>query len=125
MAPGMKKPPASTPGVLQEKATSTMYSASSLAQDRARSQSFAEQLDGIYVVIAEIKTAAGEQRFRRRFYAQLASAQLAVDRARMNGREAYLFIGQIAIVDGDHLPADGPQNGRPAGESVVAEGRRG
>ncbi|WP_150119514.1 hypothetical protein [Enteractinococcus helveticum] len=63
---------------------------------------FAEQLEGIYLVIAEIKTTADEQRFRRRFYANLPSAQLAVDRARMNGREAHLFIGQISIVGGDH-----------------------
>lgn len=61
---------------------------------------FGQALDGIYIVVAEIKSPGPEPRYRRRFYAQLASAQLAVDRARMNGRDAYLYIGQITIVEG-------------------------
>lgn len=71
---------------------------SSIADSR---EFFAHQLHGIYVVVAEIKPANGEQRFRRRFYASLESAQRHVDRSRMNGREAHLFIGQLHIVDGD------------------------
>lgn len=74
---------------------------SSIAHCDDQSDIFRQQLQGIYVVIASIQTASGEQRFRRRFYAQLSSAQLAVDRARMNGRIAYLFIGRVHIVDGD------------------------
>jgi hypothetical protein len=64
---------------------------------------FAQTLHGIYVVVAEIKPANGEQRFRRRFYASLESAQRHVDRSREAGREAHLFIGQLHIVGGDHL----------------------
>lgn len=63
---------------------------------------FAQGLQGIHIVVAEIKSDDG-RRFRRRFYASLDSAQKAVDRSRMNGREAYLYLGQITIVDGDHL----------------------
>lgn len=65
-----------------------------------RREIFALQNNGIYIVVAEIQCESGK-RFRRRFYANLPSAQKAVDRATMNGREAYLFIGQVSIVDGD------------------------
>ena len=70
---------------------------SSIAERR---EFFAQQLHGIYVVVAEIKPANGQQRYRRRFYANLPSAQRHVDRARMNGKEAHLFIGQITIIEG-------------------------
>lgn len=74
---------------------------SSVADSVDRSHVFGQMLNGIYIVVAEIKSPGPEQRFRRRFYAQLASAQLAVDRARMNGKEAHLYIGQVSIVGGD------------------------
>lgn len=74
---------------------------SSVADSADRGDVFGQMLNGIYIVVAEIKSPGPEQRFRRRFYAQLASAQLAVDRARMNGKDAYLYIGQVSIVGGD------------------------
>lgn len=74
---------------------------SSIAHCADQSDVFRQQLQGIYIVVAEIKPANDERRFRRRFYASLESAQRHVDRSRMNGREAHLFIGQLHIVDGD------------------------
>jgi len=76
---------------------------SSIADSVDRGDVFGQMLNGIYVVVAEIKPLDGEQRFRRRFYAGLTAAQRAVDRAHMQGREAYLYIGQITIVGGDGL----------------------
>ena len=65
-----------------------------------RREIFALQNNGIYIVIAEIRCESGK-RFRRRFYANLPSAQRAVDLATQSGREAHLLIGQVHIVDGD------------------------
>lgn len=61
---------------------------------------FGQMLNGIYIVVAEIQCETGK-RFRRRFYANLPSAQRAVDRAVMNGREAYLYLGKVSIIGGD------------------------
>jgi len=63
-------------------------------------QAVFDQLNGAYIVVAEIKSPAGEHRTRRRFYASLESAQRAVDRARDTGRDARLFLGQITIIGG-------------------------
>lgn len=65
-----------------------------------RREIFALQNHGIYIVIAEIRCESGK-RFRRRFYANLPSAQRAVDLATQSGREAHLLIGQVHIVDGE------------------------
>lgn len=65
-----------------------------------RGEFFSLQNHGIYIVIAEIRCESGK-RFRRRFYANLPSAQHAVDLATQSGREAHLLIGQVTIVDGD------------------------
>lgn len=65
-----------------------------------RREIFALQNHGIYIVIAEIRCESGK-RFRRRFYANLPSAQRAVDLAIQSGREAHLLIGQVQIVDGE------------------------
>lgn len=61
-----------------------------------------QQLRGIYVAVAEIKSPGPEKRFRRYYFANLPSAQRRVDKARQEGRDAYLYLGQIHIVDGDH-----------------------
>ena len=66
-----------------------------------RREFFAQTLEGIYIVVAEIKPANGTQRFRRRFYASLDSAQRAVDRSVERGREAHLLIGRVHIIGGD------------------------
>lgn len=66
-----------------------------------RGEFFALQNHGIYIVVAEIRCESGK-RFRRRFYANLPSAQRAVDLGTQSGREAHLLIGQVHIVDGDH-----------------------
>lgn len=76
---------------------------SSIADSVDRGEVFGQMLNGIYIVVAEIRTTGPEKRFRRRFYANLPSAQSAIDRARMNGREAHLYIGRVSIVGGDHL----------------------
>lgn len=65
-----------------------------------RREIFALQNHGIYIVVAEIQCESGK-RFRRRFYANLPSAQRAVDLGTQSGREAHLLIGQVTIVDGD------------------------
>lgn len=73
----------------------------SLADDSARGEVFAQMLEGIYIVVAEVYSPGDEPRYRRRFYAGLAAAQRHVDRQRMKGLDAYLFIGQISIIGGD------------------------
>src|SRR5699024_3394133 len=60
-----------------------------------------QQLHGIYVAVAEIKSPGPEKRFRRYYFANLPSAQRRVDKAREDGRDAHLYLGQIHIVDGD------------------------
>lgn len=96
-----KTPGGQTRGIPENHHQGDSSDTSSIADPVDLAAVFAQQLQGIYVVVAEIRSADGDKRFRRRFYAQLASAQLAVDRARMNGREAYLYIGQVSIVNGD------------------------
>ena len=63
---------------------------------------FAQSLQGLYVAVAEIKSPGPEKRFRRYYFANLPSAQRRVDKARQEGRDAYLYLGQIHIVAGDH-----------------------
>ena len=60
-----------------------------------------QQLQGLYVAVAEIKSPGPEKRFRRYYFANLPSAQRRVDKAREAGRDAYLYLGQIHIVAGD------------------------
>lgn len=74
--------------------------ASSLPESSDSLQLIGQQLNGIYIVVAQIQSPGPEKRYRRRFYANLPSAQRAVDRAVMAGRDAQLFIGQIIIVGG-------------------------
>ena len=60
-----------------------------------------QQLHGIYVAVAEIKSPGPEKRFRRYYFANLPSAQRRVDKARQEGRDACLYLGQIHIIGGD------------------------
>jgi hypothetical protein len=99
MVTEQRKTPSGQTGGIPKTHHSHHDEATSSIADRA--EFFAQTLHGIYIVVAEIKPANGEQRFRRRFYASLESAQRHVDRSRMNGREAHLYIGQLHIVDGD------------------------
>src|SRR5699024_7627756 len=62
---------------------------------------FAQSLQGLYVAVAEIKSPGPEKRFRRYYFANLPSAQRRVDKARQEGRDAYLYLGQIHIIGGD------------------------
>lgn len=95
MSVGHEKAPAG-----QSRGISEDYSINSLPDSVSQYEIFAQQNHGIYIVVAEIQCET-DKRFRRRFYANLPSAQKAVDRAVMNGREVYLYIGQVSIVDGD------------------------
>jgi len=96
-----KTPGGQTGGIPENHHSRTHSAVSSIADSVDRGDVFGQMLNGIYVVVAEIKPLDGEQRFRRRFYAGLTAAQRAVDRAHMQGREAYLYIGQVTIVGGD------------------------
>ena len=71
---------------------------SSIADSR---EFFAYQLHGLHVAVVEIKSPGPEKRFRRYYFANLPSAQRRVDKAREEGREAHLYLGQIHIVAGD------------------------
>lgn len=59
------------------------------------------KLNGCYVVVAQIKSAGPEVRYRRRFYANLPSAQRAVDRAVMQGKDAHLILARLTVIGGD------------------------
>lgn len=96
-----KTPGAHTEGIPRKHHSHREEVTSSIPESVDRCDVFGQMLEGIYVVVAEIKPLDGEQRFRRRFYAGLTAAQRAVDRAHMQGREAYLYIGQVTIVGGD------------------------
>lgn len=74
---------------------------SSLAKNSESLQLIGQQLNGIYIVVAQIQSPGPVKRYRRRFYANLPSAQRALDRAVMQGRDAQLFIGRVHIVSGD------------------------
>lgn len=96
-----KTPGGQTRGIPENHHSHDESTTSSIADRVDQSEVFAQQLQGIYVVIAQVKSPGPEPRYRRRFYAGLAAAQRHVDRARFTGREAHLFIGQLHIVDGD------------------------
>jgi len=99
MSLGQRKTPgAHTEGIPRSHHSHHDDATSSIADNR---EFFAQQLHGIYVVVAEIKPANGQQRYRRRFYASLESAQRAVDRSVERGREAHLLIGRVHIIGGD------------------------
>lgn len=104
---GEKNSPGLSPGEPNTDVISKTLSARGLQGETTHSLTdpayFADLLNGVYIVVAEVRTADGDRRFRRRFYANLPSAQRAIDRAVMNGREAYLYIGQVTIVGGDGL----------------------
>ena len=93
-----KTPGDQTRGIPNSHHSHLQEATSSIAERR---EFFAQQLHGIYVVVAQVKSPGPEPRYRRRFYAGLAAAQRHVDRCRQDGKEAYLFIGQLHIVDGD------------------------
>jgi hypothetical protein len=94
-----RKPPGpTTEGIPKTHHSHHEEATSSIAERR---EFFAQQLHGIYVVVAQVKSPGPEPRYRRRFYAGLAAAQRHVDRCRQDGKDAYLFIGQLHIVDGD------------------------
>lgn len=97
-----RSPMAKTAGSIshRERLQKRKPSASSLAENEADFQAIGYQLNGIYIVVAEIQSPGPERRYRRRFYANLPSAQRAVDRARQDGRRAQLLIGQVTIVSG-------------------------
>ena len=96
-----KTPGDQTRGIPNSHHSHSDEAVSSIADSVDRCDVFGQMLEGIYIVVAEIKPLDGEQRFRRRFYAGLTAAQRAVDRAHFQGREAYLYIGQVTIVGGD------------------------
>lgn len=98
-----KTPSGQTGGIPKTHHSHHEEATNSIADSVDRGDVFGQMLNGIYIVVAEIKPLDGEQRFRRRFYAGLTAAQRHVDRSRMAGREAYLYIGQVSIVSGDHL----------------------
>lgn len=96
-----KTPGDQTRGIPENHHSHSDEAVSSIADSVDRCDVFGQMLNGIYIVVAQIKSPGPEPRYRRRFYAGLAAAQRHVDRARFNGREAHLFIGQLHIVDGD------------------------
>ena len=91
-----KTPSGPTGGIPENHHSHRRGVTSSIADNR---EFFAQTLNGGYIVVAEIQCESGK-RFRRRFYANLPSAQRAVDLAVQSGREAHLLIGQITIVEG-------------------------
>lgn len=97
-----KTPGEATRGIPENHHSNHHDDTSSIADSIDHAAYFGQLLEGIYIVVAEIRSAHGDRRFRRRFYANLPSAQKAIDRSRMNGKEAYLFIGHVTIVGGDH-----------------------
>ncbi len=51
--------------------------------------------NGLYIVVVHIKSNESVPRYRRYPFLSLASAQRKVDRARMDGRDAYLLTYQL------------------------------
>lgn len=97
-----KTPGRGTGGISESYATANgSNDTPSLADSVDRGEVFAQMLNGLYIVVAEVYSPSAEPRYRRRFYAGLAAAQRHVDRQRMKGLDAYLFIGQISIIGGD------------------------
>lgn len=93
-----KTPGAQTEGIPENHHSHHEEATNSIADSR---EFFAHQLHGIYIAVAEIRSPGPEKRFRRYYFANLPSAQRRVDKAREEGREAYLYLGQIHVVDGD------------------------
>lgn len=96
-----KTPSGQTGGIPKNHHSHSDEAVSSIADSVDRCDVFGQMLNGIYIVVAQIKSPGPEPRYRRRFYAGLAAAQRHVDRCRQDGKDAYLFIGQLHIVDGD------------------------
>lgn len=76
-------------------------SASTISCRSISREVFEAELNGCYIVIAQIKSPGPKPRYRRRFYANLPSAQQAVDRAIMQGKDAHLILARLTVVGGD------------------------
>lgn len=95
-----KTPGGTTEGIPKTHHSHHEEATNSIADSR---EFFAQTLHGIYVAVAEIRSPGPEKRFRRYYFANLPSAQRRVDKAREEGREAHLYLGQIHIIGGDDL----------------------
>lgn len=58
-------------------------------------------LNGVHVVVAEIRSSSPEPRYRRTAYWNLPGAQKAVDRAHMAGKEAHIVLCKLQVVEGN------------------------
>lgn len=102
MSRGQEKTPGeNSPGVRKENQKVTTPNDSSIPSQGKGREVFEAELSGCYVVVAQIKSPGPEPRYRRRFYANLPSAQRAVDRAVMQGKDAHLILARLTVVGGD------------------------
>lgn len=95
--------PASTGRGISKQRAEIKASTPSITHSSERADIFGHELNGIHIAVVSIKSPGPDKRFRRYYFADLRSAQRRVDKSRQAGREAYLYLGQISIVDGDHL----------------------
>ncbi|WGH81752.1 hypothetical protein QDX25_00785 [Auritidibacter ignavus] len=70
---------------------------SSLTDNQFRAR-YERELDGVYIVVAQIKSRSPEPRYRRHFYASLTNAQKRVENARREGKQADLFLARLEKV---------------------------
>lgn len=104
MSFGQKKTPGGqTEGIPDNHHSHQKGIASSIPHPGINREVFEHELNGLYVVVAQIKSPTDDPRFRRTVYMTLKTAQRAVDRAVMNNREAHLFVARLVIEGGDHL----------------------
>ena len=105
MSFGQKKTPGDRPGGISQRdhqqASLDHSSTSSIPHTGINRDVFENELNGLYVVVAQIKSPEDSPRFRRTVYMTLKTAQRAVDRAVMNNREAHLFVARLVIEGGD------------------------
>ncbi|GAA1363041.1 hypothetical protein GCM10009596_23510 [Arthrobacter rhombi] len=56
-------------------------------------------IDGVHVVLAQVRSDSQEPRYRRTVYWNLPAAQRAVDRAHMAGKDAHIILCQLRPVE--------------------------
>lgn len=70
---------------------------------------FEMELHGCYVAVVQVNSDSPEPRYRRQLYMSLKPAQRRIDKAREEGRDAFLILAQLHVVPNgaQHLIQDG------------------
>jgi hypothetical protein len=95
-----------------ENVEDTLHSIADLPQIPQRSidpEVFEQELHGCYIAVVQVNSRSPEPRYRRQLYMSLKPAQRRIDKAREDGRDAFLILAQLHVIPNgaQHLIRDG------------------